>query len=183
MAYHWRNNILLTPCPTLPSPPSQECKEVVLFIKPIYIYIVLQRHTCIIYSIASEVLGWLVCCVIYYIAMLFHCLRKLLIKVFVNVCIFIGNAYKSCYMCKHMKERDPGVHMHRFPANPERRQQWCQALHVQEKDLPKHARLCSRHFLDGDTSNLPSLSVGKGFASPKKFPFTCQYHLESGRNR
>ena len=84
-----------------------------------------------------------------------------------------GGTCKCCYICKHTKARDPGVCMHRFPASSERRQQWCQILQIQEKDLPKDARICStccRHFVDGDTSNLPSLSIGKRFASPKKWP-------------
>ena len=73
-------------------------------------------------------------------------------------------------MVKHTRARDHGVHMHRFPANPDKRQEWCEALCVQEKDLPSDARVCSRHFPTGDTSNLPPLSVGKRFASPKKRP-------------
>ena len=43
-------------------------------------------------------------------------------------------------------------------------------MNVKEKDLTADPRVCSRHFSDGDTSNLPSLSVGKRFASPKKRP-------------
>ena len=45
----------------------------------------------------------------------------------------------SCLICKHTKVKDPGVHMHWFPANPSRRQQWCEVLSVQEKKLPKAA--------------------------------------------
>ena len=74
--------------------------------------------------------------------------------------------------------------MHLFPTNPTRRQQWCEALSVQEKKLPKAAWVCSRHFPNGDTSNLPSLSVGKRFASPENvlFMFVCRYHQgNSGR--
>ncbi len=83
-------------------------------------------------------------------------------------------AGKSCYVCKHTKAQDPGVHMHLFPVNTEKRQQWCQALNTQEKDLPKDARVCSRHFPNGDAVNLPSLSLGKRFASPKRRPApTC----------
>jgi len=55
--------------------------------------------------------------------------------------------------------------MHRFP--PDRRQQWIEALDIQE-DLPANARICSCHFPDGDTSKLPSLTLGKRFASPLK---------------
>lgn len=69
------------------------------------------------------------------------------------------------------------MHMHWFPSNPERRQQWCLALCMEEKDLPADARVCSRHFADGDTSNLPSLTLGKRFASPKKRPVRVRVPL------
>ena len=81
---------------------------------------------------------------------------------------------KSCIVCKHTRARDPGVHMHRFPANPDKRQEWCEALCLQEKDLRSNTRVCSRHFPNGDISNLPSLSVGKRFASPKKRPVSIR---------
>ena len=77
---------------------------------------------------------------------------------------------KSCIVCKHTKAVDPGVDMHRFPANKKKRQEWCLALNVKEKDLTADPRVCSRHFSDGDALNMPSLSVGKRFASPKKRP-------------
>lgn len=79
-------------------------------------------------------------------------------------------AGKSCYACKHTKAQDPYVHMHQFPKDSKRRQQWCQALNIDEKDLPKDARICTRHFQNGDATNLPSLTLGKRFASPKKRP-------------
>ena len=60
--------------------------------------------------------------------------------------------------------------MYHFPASSERRQQWCQILQVQEKGLSKDARICSRHFVDGGISTLPTLSIGKRFAFPKKWP-------------
>ena len=87
-------------------------------------------------------------------------------------------AGKSCYICKHTKAHDPGVHMHRFPGNPERKQQWLQALNLLEKDLPREVRICSRHFPDGDTLKLPSLSLGKRFASPIKRPATIRLPLQ-----
>ncbi len=77
---------------------------------------------------------------------------------------------KSCYVCKHTKARDPGAHMHRFPSEIEKRQQWIEALSLQGRDLPKDARVCSKHFPDSDTSKLPSISLEKRFASPKKRP-------------
>ena len=86
---------------------------------------------------------------------------------------------KSCIVCKHTKTKDPSVHMHRFPRNLIRRKHWCKALCIQEKELPRDARVCSRHFLNGDTSNLPSLSMGKRFASPKKHPLPVRIPLQA----
>ena len=37
-----------------------------------------------------------------------------------------------------------------------------------EDVVREHTRICSRHFLHSDPSNLPVLDVGKRFASPKK---------------
>lgn len=90
---------------------------------------------------------------------------------------------KACIICKHTKVRDPGVHMHRFPANPDKRKAWCEALCVEEKNLPSDARVCSRHFPYGDTSNLPSLSVGKRFASPKKRPLSIRVPVQSKKGK
>ena len=75
---------------------------------------------------------------------------------------------KSCFVCKHTKAVDPTVHMHRLPKDVTRKQQWLEALEIEEADLPKDVRVCSRHFPDGDATKLPSLTLGKKFASPKK---------------
>ena len=58
--------------------------------------------------------------------------------------------------------------MYRFPADKEKRRQWLEALNLSEVEVGEHARICSRHFLHGDPSNVPSLDIGKRFASPKK---------------
>ena len=47
---------------------------------------------------------------------------------------------KSCFVCKHTKAVDPKIHMHRFPKEVIRRQQWLEALGIEEGDLPKDAR-------------------------------------------
>jgi hypothetical protein len=78
---------------------------------------------------------------------------------------------KSYTVCKHTNTRDPAVHMHRFPSD--KRQQWCEALGVQGKDFKSDATDCTRHFPNGDTSNLPLLTVGKRFAFPKQWPASC----------
>lgn len=58
--------------------------------------------------------------------------------------------------------------MFRFPADPKRRQQWLEALGVAESDISDQSRVCSRHFLHGDSSNVPVLNLGSRFASPRK---------------
>ena len=42
------------------------------------------------------------------------------------------------------------------------------AVGLTEDDIKEHSRICSRHFLHGNTANPPSLALGKRFASPKK---------------
>ena len=75
---------------------------------------------------------------------------------------------KLCIVCKHTKALDLTVHMHRIPKVVPLRQQWLEALGIEETDLPKDPRVCSHHFSDGDATKLPPLTLGKKFASPKK---------------
>ena len=58
--------------------------------------------------------------------------------------------------------------MHRFPSNPEKRQQWLSALDLKPENVKSHHYGCSRHFRHGNTNNPPSLNLGKKFRSPKK---------------
>ena len=58
--------------------------------------------------------------------------------------------------------------MFRLPRDKARRQQWLAALHLSEENVSEQTRVCSRHFLHGDPSNIPSRHLGKCFASPKK---------------
>ena len=83
---------------------------------------------------------------------------------------FIPNTGKmpnTCVVCGHIKSKG-NVSMHHFPANSAKRQQWLKALGREEGDLSEHTRICSRHFLNGDTSQVPSPELGKRFASLKK---------------
>ena len=57
---------------------------------------------------------------------------------------------------------------HRFPADTTKRQQWIQALELSEDSITDSSRVCSRHFLYGNTSVPPSVNVGRRFCSPKK---------------
>lgn len=75
----------------------------------------------------------------------------------------------SCVCCGRTKGKgDKKVSMFRFPADKEKRQKWLEALNLTEAEIGEHSRICSRHFLHGDPSNVPSLDIGKRFASPKK---------------
>ena len=74
----------------------------------------------------------------------------------------------SCICCGHVKGKGDKVAMFRLPADKTRRQQWMTALNLTEEEVNDNTRVCSRHFLHGDSSNTPSLDLGKRFASPKK---------------
>ena len=60
--------------------------------------------------------------------------------------------------------------MHRIPPKSEavNRQNWLVALNLTEDDVSEHQRICSQHFQNGDTTQIPSLHLGACFASPKK---------------
>ena len=60
--------------------------------------------------------------------------------------------------------------MYRIPAKNDlsRHQRWLTALGLKEEELQDHYRVCSRHFPNGDVSQVPSLHLGQKFASPKK---------------
>ena len=58
--------------------------------------------------------------------------------------------------------------MHRFPSDSEKRHQWLLALNLKSEDVKSHHVVCSRHFRNGDPTNVPSLHLGKKFRSPKK---------------
>ena len=74
----------------------------------------------------------------------------------------------SCVICGHIKGKDSTRSMHRFPANKERRQEWLRALNMSSEDISDHTQVCSKHFLYGDISSIPSLDIGARFCSPKK---------------
>ena len=51
---------------------------------------------------------------------------------------------------------------------PEDNSAWLDTLNLKEDEVKEHMRVCSWHFFHGDSSNIPSLDLGKWFASPKK---------------
>ena len=74
----------------------------------------------------------------------------------------------SCICCGQVKKKNERVSMFRFPADLQRRQQCLEALSLAESDISDQSRVCSRHFLHGDSSNVPILNLGCRFASPCK---------------
>ena len=74
----------------------------------------------------------------------------------------------TCIVCGHTKGKGQ-VSMHRFPAAAQaQHQQWLSALNLKDEDINDNSRLCSQHFMYGGVSNLPTLHLGRKFASPKK---------------
>ena len=86
--------------------------------------------------------------------------------------IFVYRMPNTCIVCGHTKAKAPGetkhVSLFRFPADQTRREQWLKALGLKSSDVTANSRICSRHFLNGDSSQVPSIDTGKRFASPKK---------------
>ena len=77
-------------------------------------------------------------------------------------------------MCGHSKGSDDNIGLHRFPMKDKSKlHQWLKAFNLKETDI-KESRICSRHFPNGDINLLPSLHLGKCFASPKKRSTACE---------
>ena len=79
----------------------------------------------------------------------------------VNTCIVCGHT-----TCNGKSEKN--VSMHQFPADALKYQKWLVALKLSEDDITAYSRVCSKHFLHGDSTNVPSLHIGRHFSSPKK---------------
>ena len=76
----------------------------------------------------------------------------------------------TCLICKKTAKKGSNVSMHRIPPKSDsvNRQRWLMALNLTEGDVSEHHRICSRHFQNGDTTQIPSLNLGERFISPKK---------------
>lgn len=74
----------------------------------------------------------------------------------------------TCIVCGRVKGKGGTVSMHRFPAEQTKRQEWLRVLGLTDDDVTNHSRICSRHFLFGDTRIPLSLGIGRRFSSPKK---------------
>ena len=75
---------------------------------------------------------------------------------------------KFCCICKNSYTKDPHVRLHRFPKDKERLEVWLNVFELDGTTVKDHWRVCSRYFPDGDSSKVPSLSLGKRFCSPVK---------------
>ena len=52
-----------------------------------------------------------------------------------------------------------------FPSNETKRQSWLAAFNMNPNEISEDSRICSRHCLNGDSSNPPSLNLERKFSS------------------
>ena len=71
----------------------------------------------------------------------------------------------SCIVCGKTKTKGQSISMHHFPTDSSKRSQWLNTVNLNEGE---YTRICSQHFLYGNTSSVLSLYLGKRFASPRK---------------
>ena len=79
----------------------------------------------------------------------------------------------TCIICNRSSGKKSAVSFHRFPPrfDPVKRNQWLKQLGLADDDVDDvgdHHRICSKHFPNGDSTQVPSLYIGKKFQSPKK---------------
>ena len=83
----------------------------------------------------------------------------------------------TCIVCRNTPSKDPSVSFHSFPgASDSKSALWLKLFGLNESRLRLQSRVCSKHFLGGDTTIEPMLTLGKRFASPIK-----QQHLRAKR--
>ena len=73
-----------------------------------------------------------------------------------------------CTVYGNTKATDPSVCFHRIPQDPIRRATWTEALKLRKETFGSRKRVCSRHFLNGDPRNTPSILLRKRLAFPIK---------------
>ena len=54
------------------------------------------------------------------------------------------------------------------PKHSNVRSQWLSALALTDDIIWDYHQVCSHHFPNGDVTQIPSLTIGERFASPKK---------------
>ena len=76
----------------------------------------------------------------------------------------------TCLICKKTAKKGSNASMYRIPPKSEavNRQKWLVALNLTEDDVLENHRICSKHFRNGDSTQIPTLHLGAQFASPKK---------------
>ena len=70
--------------------------------------------------------------------------------------------------CGQVKRKNEQLSMFRFPSDKAKKEVWLRSLGLSQADISVNTRICSRHFLNGNSSNIPAPDLGKRFASPKK---------------
>ena len=90
----------------------------------------------------------------------------------------------TCLICNRTSGKHSNVSLHRFPpkSEPVKRKQWLTALGLSESDVADHHCICSQHFPNGDSSQIPLLHLGKRFRSPKKV-WTARAQRAAKRSR
>ena len=69
-----------------------------------------------------------------------------------------------CIICGSSKNSDPNLSLYRIPKQTDLRRSWLRGLQLSEEDLTKDARVCSKHFRDGNSKTIPSIFIGERFA-------------------
>ena len=93
-----------------------------------------------------------------------------------SLCPFFSDLYRTvampstCLICKRTSGKHSNISLHRFPpmSEPVKRKQWLIALNLSDNDVAEHHRICSLHFPNGDSSQTPSLYLGKRFDHQRK---------------
>ena len=71
----------------------------------------------------------------------------------------------SCIVCGKKKFWRHKISLHHFLKDPVVRKAWLNGLHLTESEISPSSRVCNLHFRDGNSSNIPLLSVGEKFGS------------------
>ena len=89
----------------------------------------------------------------------------------------------SCVICKRLPSKELNITLHHFPPKSKisRRKQWLKILGLSEDDITAHHKVCSRHFPNRDSTQIPSLNLGRKFQSPKKL-FTSRAERAAKRS-
>ena len=68
----------------------------------------------------------------------------------------------TCLICKITAKKGSNISMHKIPPKLEavNRQKWLMALNLTEHQVLEHRRICSWHFQNGDTTQIPLLHLG-----------------------